>query len=64
MVARDDKADSQGRYLPLFASAVSDGNLNLKKHGKTEINLQSVMIGNGITDLCKSDANPRERRFR
>jgi carboxypeptidase C (cathepsin A) len=49
------KADDQGRYLPLFASAVSDGNLNLKKHGKTEINLQSVMIGNGITDLCESN---------
>ena len=48
------KADDQGRYLPLFASAISDGNLNLKKHGKTEINLQSVMIGNGITDLCES----------
>ena len=48
------KANGQGRYLPLFASAVSDGNLKLKKHGKTEINLQSVMIGNGITDLCKS----------
>lgn len=44
----------QGRYLPLFASAVSDGNLKLKKHGKAEINLQSVMIGNGITDLCKA----------
>jgi cathepsin A (carboxypeptidase C) len=45
--------NGQGRYLPLFASAVSDGNIALKKQGKTEINLKSVMIGNGITDLCE-----------
>ncbi|KAL7418832.1 hypothetical protein Q5752_006516 [Cryptotrichosporon argae] len=40
-----------GRYLPLFASAVYDGNRELVKKGKEPINLQSVMIGNGITDF-------------
>ncbi|KAK4684296.1 hypothetical protein P7C73_g5896, partial [Tremellales sp. Uapishka_1] len=39
-----------GRYLPVFASAVVDGNRQLKADGKKEINLKSVMIGNGITD--------------
>ncbi|WVR03482.1 hypothetical protein IAU60_000473 [Kwoniella sp. DSM 27419] len=39
-----------GRYLPVFASAVLDGNRDLIKHKKTPINLQSVMIGNGATD--------------
>ncbi|WWC99367.1 hypothetical protein V866_006268 [Kwoniella sp. B9012] len=39
-----------GRYLPVFASAVVDGNRKLIKEGKTPINLQSVMIGNGVTD--------------
>jgi cathepsin A (carboxypeptidase C) len=39
----------------LFASAVHDGNSKLIAKGKTPINLQSVMIGNGITDNCKSD---------
>jgi len=39
---------------------VSDGNLALKKHGKTEINLQSVMIGNGITDLCQSSLSMQQ----
>ncbi|RSH85597.1 hypothetical protein EHS25_003736 [Saitozyma podzolica] len=40
-----------GRYLPLFASAVVDGNKALIKEKKTPINLQSVLIGNGITDF-------------
>ncbi|CED82580.1 Serine carboxypeptidases (lysosomal cathepsin A) [Phaffia rhodozyma] len=35
-----------GRYLPLFGAAVVDGNKNLKH----PINLQSVIIGNGVTD--------------
>ena len=46
--------DCQGRYIPLFASAVFDGNKALVAEGKTPINLQSVMIGNGITDLYKT----------
>jgi cathepsin A (carboxypeptidase C) len=41
----------QGRYLPVFASAVYDGNAALIKSGQAPINLQSVMIGNGITDF-------------
>lgn len=43
----------QGRYLPLFASAVVDGNKDLVALKKQPINLQSVMIGNGITDFCE-----------
>ncbi|ODO01955.1 cathepsin A (carboxypeptidase C) [Cryptococcus wingfieldii CBS 7118] len=39
-----------GRYLPLFASAVVDGNKQLVKDGKKPINLESVLIGNGVTD--------------
>jgi cathepsin A (carboxypeptidase C) len=50
----EHKTDAQGRYLPVFASAVYDGNAKLLAKGKTPINLQSVMIGNGITDNCES----------
>ncbi|KAL1407126.1 hypothetical protein Q8F55_006540 [Vanrija albida] len=39
-----------GRYLPIFASAVYDQNKELVKAGKEPVNLQSVLIGNGITD--------------
>ncbi|PPR07804.1 hypothetical protein CVT26_014989 [Gymnopilus dilepis] len=42
-----------GRYLPLFASAVYDQNARLVTAGMTPINLQSVMIGNGMTDSFK-----------
>ncbi|KAF8190071.1 serine carboxypeptidase [Pholiota molesta] len=42
-----------GRYLPLFASAVYDQNTRLIAAGMTPINLQSVMIGNGMTDTFK-----------
>jgi carboxypeptidase C (cathepsin A) len=45
---------TKGRYLPVFASAVYDGNAALVKAGRKPINLQSVMIGNGITDNCQS----------
>ncbi|WWD22404.1 hypothetical protein CI109_106895 [Kwoniella shandongensis] len=40
-----------GRYLPVFASAVVDGNKALVAEGKKPINLQSVLIGNGATDF-------------
>lgn len=40
-----------GRYLPLFASAVVDGNAELVKKGIEPINLQGVLIGNGMTDV-------------
>ena len=35
----------QGRYIPLFASAVYDQNAWLSAKGLTPINLTSVMIG-------------------
>lgn len=42
-----------GRYLPVFASAIYDNNKALVAAKKEPINLQSVMIGNGMTDWCK-----------
>ncbi|KAF9240280.1 serine carboxypeptidase [Melanogaster broomeanus] len=39
-----------GRYLPVFAAEVYDQNAKLVEAGLTPINLQSVMIGNGMTD--------------
>lgn len=39
-----------GRYLPLFASAVLDANIVAKKEGREPVNLQSLMIGNGLTE--------------
>ncbi|KAI0673817.1 serine carboxypeptidase [Trametes maxima] len=40
-----------GRYIPMFASAVYDQNSRLVEAGLTPINLTSIMIGNGCTDL-------------
>ncbi|KAJ6602827.1 serine carboxypeptidase [Mycena vulgaris] len=40
-----------GRYLPVFAAAVYDQNPRLVKAGLPPINLTSVMIGNGMTDV-------------
>ncbi|KAJ7694640.1 serine carboxypeptidase [Mycena rosella] len=40
-----------GRYLPVFAAAVYDQNPRLVKAGLTPINLTSVIIGNGMTDI-------------
>jgi cathepsin A (carboxypeptidase C) len=42
-----------GRYLPLFASAILDGNKALVKQGLEPVNLKGVLIGNGLTDLCE-----------
>jgi hypothetical protein len=39
------KGTVQGRYIPLFASAVYDRNAWLSAKGLTPINLTSVMIG-------------------
>lgn len=39
-----------GRYLPIFAAAVVDGNAHLIKKDIAPINLQGVLIGNGISD--------------
>ncbi|KAF9500185.1 alpha/beta-hydrolase [Pleurotus eryngii] len=40
-----------GRYLPIFASEIHDENAIAVKEGRPTINLQSVIIGNGITDI-------------
>ncbi|KAF9004731.1 Alpha/Beta hydrolase protein [Cyathus striatus] len=40
-----------GRYLPVFASEIYDQNQVALKEGNPMINLQSVLIGNGITDI-------------
>ncbi|KAH7098173.1 peptidase S10, serine carboxypeptidase [Auriculariales sp. MPI-PUGE-AT-0066] len=40
-----------GRYLPVFASAVYDANALAVAEGRAPINLQSILIGNGITDF-------------
>ncbi|KAF8317342.1 peptidase S10, serine carboxypeptidase [Clavulina sp. PMI_390] len=42
-----------GRYVPLFASEIYDGKKRAAKEGRTPINLQSILIGNG-------DSNPVE----
>ncbi|CDZ97775.1 serine carboxypeptidase [Phaffia rhodozyma] len=39
-----------GRYLPVFAAAIYDGNKALIKVGSKPINLKSILIGNGLTD--------------
>ncbi|TFY76228.1 hypothetical protein EWM64_g7782 [Hericium alpestre] len=40
-----------GRYLPVFASEIYDQNQAAKAEGRPVLNLQSVLIGNGITDI-------------
>ncbi|KAJ7849010.1 Alpha/Beta hydrolase protein [Mycena leptocephala] len=40
-----------GRYLPAIAAAVYDQNAYLVETGMLPINLSSVMIGNGMTDM-------------
>ncbi|KAI0643713.1 peptidase S10 serine carboxypeptidase [Trametes meyenii] len=40
-----------GRYLPTFASYVYDQNEIAKVEGRDTLNLTSVLIGNGITDI-------------
>ena len=41
----------KGRYLPVFASEIVDQNQLAKSEGRPTINLKSVLIGNGITDI-------------
>ncbi|THV00557.1 alpha/beta-hydrolase [Dendrothele bispora CBS 962.96] len=38
-----------GRYLPVFASEIYDQNQVAKREGRSVLNLQSVLIGNGNT---------------
>ncbi|KAF7319378.1 Carboxypeptidase [Mycena chlorophos] len=40
-----------GRYLPVFASEIYDQNQFAQVDGRPVINLKSVLIGNGITDI-------------
>ena len=40
-----------GKYLPVFASYIYDQNRAAEAAGRNPINLQSVLIGNGITDI-------------
>ncbi|KAI0756369.1 Alpha/Beta hydrolase protein [Daedaleopsis nitida] len=40
-----------GRYLPVYAAAILDQNVQLVESGMTPINLSSVMITNGCTDF-------------
>ncbi|KAJ8517358.1 hypothetical protein ONZ45_g5449 [Pleurotus djamor] len=40
-----------GRYLPVFASEIVDQNTIAAAAGQPTINLKSVLIGNGITDI-------------
>ncbi|KAF8803956.1 peptidase S10, serine carboxypeptidase [Phlegmacium glaucopus] len=40
-----------GRYLPVFASEIFDQNQVATREGHPTINLKSVLIGNGITDI-------------
>ncbi|TFK43077.1 Alpha/Beta hydrolase protein [Crucibulum laeve] len=40
-----------GRYLPVFASEIYDQNQLAMEEGRPTLNLQSVLIGNGITDI-------------
>jgi carboxypeptidase C (cathepsin A) len=42
---------SKGRYLPVFASEIYDQNQIALAEGRPTINLQSILIGNGITDI-------------
>lgn len=49
-----DRFGRQGRYLPVFASEIYDQNQVAVAEGRTAINLKSVMIGNGITDISTS----------
>ncbi|KAG6829682.1 hypothetical protein H0H92_003800 [Tricholoma furcatifolium] len=40
-----------GRYLPVFASEIYDQNQIAIREGREPLNLKSVLIGNGITDI-------------
>ncbi|KAF5372005.1 hypothetical protein D9615_008105 [Tricholomella constricta] len=40
-----------GRYIPVFASEIYDQNQVAIREGRQPLNLKSVLIGNGITDI-------------
>ena len=41
----------KGRYLPVFASEIIDRNQVAIREERPTINLKSVLIGNGVTDI-------------
>lgn len=45
----------QGRYLPVFASAVYDHNFDRRADGLQPINLQSLAIANGGINFCERE---------
>ena len=61
-IGLDAQEGKQGRYIPLFASAVYDQNTLLVGKGLTPINLTSVIIGSYrsirrcFTDTCLAQA--------
>lgn len=48
----------QGRYLPVFASEIYDQNQLAEKDGRSTLNLKSVIIGNGLTDVSTRVCSP------
>ncbi|KAJ3759505.1 Alpha/Beta hydrolase protein [Lentinula raphanica] len=40
-----------GRYLPVFASEIYDQNLVARREGRQQLNLKSIIIGNGNTGI-------------
>ncbi len=48
----------QGRYIPVFASAIYDNNPRLIEAGLTPINISSVMIGMEIDVALRSSVDP------
>lgn len=43
----------QGRYIPLFAAEIVDQNAKAVAKGFAPINLQSVAIGNGLSNMMQ-----------
>ena len=54
--------DIKGRYLPVFASEIVDQNQRAEAEGRAKINLQSILIGDGVTDISTS-VNESSLRF-
>lgn len=51
IICINDDVCMKGRYLPVFASEIVDQNQRAELEGRSKINLVSVLIGNGITDI-------------
>lgn len=44
----------KGRYLPVFAAEIYDGNARLVEKGVTPVNLKSILIGKLSLGRCTS----------